>query len=802
MKFSLSWLKEYLKTEKSLEEILHWLTMVGLEVEGVEDRAALLKEFVVGHVLRAKPHPDADRLQVLEVENGTETLEVVCGAPNARAGMKGIFAANGSYIPGIDLTLKTTKIRGVISNGMMLSEREIGLSNEHDGIIEVANDAEIGSSAAEALGLIDPIIDIAITPNRGDCLGIYGIARDLAAAGVGKLAPLKIPKVKESFESPIKVNLEFNKEFEDACPIFVGRYFKGVKNGESPQWLKDKLLAIGLRPISALVDITNYSTIALNRPLHVFDADKIKGHIHIRMALDGEKMLALDDKEYTLEEGMTVIADDQNVEALAGVMGGQRSGVSADTVNVMLETAYFNPVRTAMTGRKLNLTSDARFRFERGVDPAFLEDGTDIASQLILDLCGGEASKLIKVGSEPNWQKKYFLRNNRVENLGGVKITPDRTQEILEILGFAAIKTKGGWDVSAPSWRYDVAGEADLVEEILRINGFDSIPTVPLEREATLPHGAINLTQDRRSRARRTLANRGMDEVVTFSFLQAELANLFGGSPEDIKLINPISTDLSIMRPSILPNLIGAAGRNVDRGFKNLALFEVGPQFKGENPDDEITVASGIRNLNAIPRGWNVVSRRVDVFDAKADALSVLNQIGGPAAKAQIVQNGPDWYHPGRSGTIQLGPKLVLAHFGELHPVILNTMNTEGPIVGFEIYLDNIPLPKDQSRGKARPTLALSPLQTVARDFAFILDNNVSAQDLINTALSADKQLISDVTVFDVFLGDTLEDNKKSVGIKVTLQPKETTLTDPEIEIVSNKIINKVLERTGGILRG
>ena len=802
MKFTISWLKEHLETEKSLEEILHWLTMVGLEVEGVEDRAALLKEFVVGHVLQAKPHPDADRLQVLEVENGTETLEVVCGAPNARAGMKGIFAANGSYIPGIDLTLKTTKIRGVTSNGMMLSEREIGLSDEHDGIIEVAKDVEIGSSAAEALGLTDPIIDIAITPNRGDCLGIYGIARDLAAAGVGKLAPLKIPKVKESFESPIKVNLEFDKEFEDACPIFVGRYFKGVKNGESPQWLKDKLLAIGLRPISALVDITNYSTFALNRPLHVFDADKIEGHIHIRMALDGEKMLALDDKEYTLEEGMTVIADDQNVEALAGVMGGERSGVSADTVNVMLETAYFNPVRTAMTGRKLNLTSDARFRFERGVDPAFLEDGTDIASQMILDLCGGEASKLIKVGSEPNWQKKYFLRNNRVENLGGVKITPGRTQEILEILGFTVTKTKGGWDVSVPSWRYDVVGEADLVEEILRINGFESIPTVPLEREETLPNGAINLTQDRRSRARRTLANRGMDEVVTFSFLQAEYANLFGGSPEDIKLINPISTDLSIMRPSILPNLIAAAGRNVDRGFKNLALFEVGPQFKGENPDDEITVASGIRNLDAIPRGWNVVARRVDVFDAKADALSVLNQIGGPAAKAQIVQEGPSWYHPGRSGTIQLGPKIALAHFGELHPAILKTMNTEGPIVGFEIYLDNIPLPKDQSHGKTRPTLELSPLQTVARDFAFILDNNVSAQNLINTASSADKQLVSDVTVFDVFLGDTLEDNKKSVGIKVTLQPTEATLTDTEIEIVSNKIINKVLEKTGGILRG
>ncbi len=802
MKFSLSWLKEYLKTDKNLEEILHWLTMVGLEVEGVEDRAELLKEFVVGYVQDAKPHPNADRLQVLQVQNGVETSEVVCGAPNARAGIKGIFAANGTYIPGIDLTLKTTEIRGVTSNGMMLSEREIGLSDEHDGIIEVAQEAEIGSSAAEALGLTDPIIDIAITPNRGDCLGIYGIARDLAAAGVGSLKPLEIPTVKESFESPIKVHLDFDDEFKDACPMFVGRYFKGVRNGESPQWLKDKLLAVGLRPISALVDITNYSTIALNRPLHVFDADKIKGNIHIRMAKEGEKMLALDGKEYTLDREMTVIADDQNAEALAGVMGGENTGVSADTGNVMLETAYFNPVRTAMTGRKLNLTSDARFRFERGVDPAFLEDGTEIASQLILDLCGGEASRIIKVGSEPDWRKKYFLRDSRVEDLGGIKIKPDRIQKILKILGFKVVKTKGGWDVTVPSWRYDVVGEADLVEEVLRINGFDAIPTIAMERETALPRGAINLTQDRRSRARRTLANRGMNEVVTFSFLHSDQANLFGGSPESIKLINPISADLNIMRPSILPNLIAAAGQNVDRGFDNLAFFEVGPQFKGENPEDEITVASGIRNLDAIPRNWNVATRSVDVFDAKADTLSVLDQIGGPATNAQIVQGGPNWYHPGRSGTMQLGPKVILAHFGELHPAVLKAMSIEGPVVGFEIYLDNIPLPKEKVGAKTRPALELSPLQTVERDFAFLVDTSVSAQSLINTASSADKKLIKNVMVFDIFVANSLEDNKRSVGITVTLQPKETTLTDAEIEIVSDKIISNVLEKTGGILRG
>jgi phenylalanyl-tRNA synthetase beta chain len=802
MKFSLSWLKEYLRTDKSLEEILHWLTMVGLEVENVEDRAKLLKEFVVGYVKDAKPHPDADRLQVLEVENGTETLEVVCGAPNARAGIKGIFAANGTYIPGLDLKLKTTKIRGVTSNGMMLSEREIGLSDEHDGIIELAPDAEIGSNVAEALGLADPVIDIAITPNRGDCLGIYGIARDLAAAGVGSLNVLKVPNVNGSFKSPIEVTLEFSENYKDACPMFVGRYFKNVKNGESPQWLKDKLCAIGLRPISALVDITNYSTIALNRPLHVFDADQIIGNIQIRMAKEGETISALDGKEYTLDSEMTVIADDQHPEALAGVIGGENTGVSATTVNVMLETAYFNPVRTAMTGRKLNLTSDARFRFERGVDPAFLEDGTEIASQLILDLCGGTASEIIRVGFEPNWKKTYFLRASRVEDLGGVTITPKRTQEILESLGFKITKTKGGWDVRVPSWRYDVAGEADLVEEVLRINGFDAIPTVAMKRETALPRGAINLTQDRRSRAKRTLASRGMNEVVTFSFLHSNQANLFGGSPESIKLVNPISTDLNIMRPSILPNLISAVSRNIDRGYNNLALFEVGPQFLGENPEDELTVASGIRNLDAIPRSWNVTTRRVDVFDAKADVLSVLNQIGGPAAKAQIIQGGPNWYHPGRSGTIQLGPKVIVAHFGELHPAVLKAMDTEGPIVGFEIYLDNIPLPKEKFRENTRPNLNLSPLQTVERDFSFIMDINVSAKDLINTTLSADKKLISDVKVFDVFRGDPLESNKKSVGITVTLQPIEQTLTDVEIEIISDKIINKVLEKTGGTLRG
>ncbi len=801
MKFTLNWLKEYLDTDKELDEILHWLTMVGLEVENVEDRAKLLKEFVVGHVLEAKQHPDADRLQVLQVDNGREILEVVCGAPNARTGIKGVFAGNGSYIPGIDVTLKTTKIRGVMSNGMMLSEREIGFSDDHESIIEVAEDAEVGSPAAEALGMTDSVIDIAITPNRGDCLGIFGVARDLAAAGVGTLKPLVVPAVKGSIKSPVTVSLDFDDDHKDACPMFVGRYFKGVNNGESPQWLKDKLLAIGLRPISALVDITNYSTIALNRPLHVFDADKIKGNIHVRMANDGEKMLALDGKEYELDGEMTVIADDQDAEALAGVMGGERTGVSETTINVMLEAAYFNPVRTAMTGRKLNLQSDARFRFERGVDPAFLIDGTEIASQLILDLCGGEASEIITAGSEPEWRRNYFLRDTRVEQLGGVEVTPERIRKILESLGFEVTKADGGWNIITPSWRYDVAGEADLVEEVLRINGFDEIPIVPLERETVLPHGAINMIQDRRSRVRRTLATRGMTEAVTFSFLPADQADLFGGVPESIHLVNPISTDFAIMRPSILPNLIAAAGRNADRGISDVALFEVGPQYAGENPEDEAIVTAGLRVGSATPRNWAGGARDVDVFDVKADVLAALEQIGGSAVNAQVQQGGPSWYHLGRSGTVQLGPKSVLAHFGEIHPTILKTMDVDGPIVGFEIYLDNAPLPK-AGKGTARSKLDLHELQAVERDFAFIVEDKVSAENLVRAASSADKKLISNVAVFDVFTGGNLDTHQMSIGLTVTLQPTEATLTDAEIEAVSDKIVTNVAKHTGGILRG
>lgn len=801
MKFSLKWLKQDLDTDASVEKIAETLTMVGLEIEGVEDPAKSLKDFVVGHVVKCDKHPDADRLKVCQVDNGTETVEVVCGAPNARQGMKGVFAADGMYIPGIDVTLKKSKIRGVTSNGMLLSEREMGLSDSHDGIVELDDDAPIGASAVELMGLDDPVFEIAITPNRGDCLGVRGIARDLAAAGIGTLKPLEIEKIPGSFESPLSVSLEFDGETTDACPHFVGRYIKGVKNGPSPDWLQQKLLQVGLRPISALVDITNLMTIALNRPLHVFDADKVRGNLHVRLAKSGEKMVALDGKEYTLDDGMCVIADDDEPEALGGVMGGERTGCTEDTVNVFVESAYFDPIRTATTGRKLNLLSDARFRFERGIDPEFLNDGMELATKLIRSMCGGEASEIVNVGAPVKWQRSYTLRPNRVRDLGGVDIPVADTKRILEVLGFTVTEKDGGLDCAVPSWRHDVVGEADLVEEVIRIHGFDNIPAVPLERTTPLPQPAINLAQERRAVARRRLAARGMTEVTTFSFLPNKQAELFGGTSDAIKLVNPISADLDVMRPAILPNLISAAGRNADRGYPDLALFEIGPQYAGENPEDQAIVAAGIRSGARAPRNWAEKARDVDLFDAKTDVMTVLDALGAPVSSLQISAQGADWYHPGRVGSLNLGPKNLIASFGELHPNTLRAMDVAGPVVAFEIYLDNIPMPKG-GKSAMRAHLELSAFQPVDRDFAFIVDDTVTADTMIRAASNADKNLITEVRLFDLFTGDSVGAGKKSVALAVTLQPTEATLTDAEIDAVSGKIVAAVTKATGGELRG
>ena len=801
MKFSLKWLEQELETDAGPREIADELTMIGLELESLDDPADKLKDFVVGHVEDARPHPDADRLQVCRVNNGAGTFEVVCGAPNARTGMKGVFAPEGSYIPGIDMVLKKSKIRGVTSNGMLLSEREIGLSDEHEGIIELGGDAVPGAPAAEALGMSDPVFDIGITPNRGDCLGVRGIARDLAAAGIGTLKPLLIEPVEGKFESPIKVHLDLDDETISACPYFVGRYFRGVRNGPSPDWLQQKLLAIGLRPISALVDITNLLTMAYGRPLHVFDADKVHGDIHVRLSRKGEKILALDGKEYELDDEMTVIADEKEAEALGGVMGGEPSGCTGETVNVFLESAYFDPVRTAATGRKLNLMSDARYRFERGIDPDFVLDGAELASKLLLDLCGGEASDIVIAGEKPDVSRSYPLRKHRVKELGGVEVSGEETVRILNVLGFNVTDNGDAWECEVPSWRHDVVGEADLVEEVARIHGFDNIPAVSLVRETNLPSPAVSLPQARRARARRALAVRGLTESVTFSFLPRKHADLFGGVPETVNLVNPISADLDVMRPSLLPNLIDAARRNADKGFGDVSLYEVGPQFAGENPEDQAVAASGVRAGLTGPRDWAGSSREVDAFDAKADVMAVFEQLGVSADSARISTDAPAWYHPGRSGTIAFGPRQVLAHFGEIHPGILQAMDADGPMAGFEIYLENLPRPKD-GKSAMRPPLALSAFQPVERDFAFIVDDGVAADDLAKAAAAADKKLISGVRVFDEFQGGDLEAGKKSLAIAVTLQPTEATLTDEEIEAVSGKVVANVAKHTKGVLRG
>lgn len=801
MKFTLSWLKEYLDTEADAEAVAAKLTAIGIEVEEVVDRSKGLEDFVVARVLAAEPHPNADRLKACSVDFGEGPVGVVCGAHNARAGMRAVFARPGMYIPGIKVTLKTASIRGVESHGMMLSEDEMGLGSDHSGIIELPEDAPIGARAVDVMGLSDPVFDVSITPNRGDCLGVRGIARDLAAAGLGTLKPLDVTPVPGRFKSPIDVILDFPEDKRSACPYFVGRYLRGVRNVESPRWVKERLAAIGLRPISALVDVTNLLTIGLNRPLHVFDADKVRGHIRPRLARPGEVLDALNGKTYELDPEMTVIADDEAPEALGGVMGGERSGCTEETVNVFLESAYFDPVRTAATGRRLNLQSDARFRFERGIDPAFLVDGIEIATRLILEWCGGEASEVVIAGDEPAWRRDIALRPVRVRALGGVDVAKGEIARILGALGFGARETTGGeLAVSVPSWRGDIAGEACLVEEVLRIRGYDHIPAVPLAPTASLPHPAWTPDQKRRVAARRSLAARGMVEAVTLSFLSAATAGLFGGVAESVRLANPISSDLDVMRPSLLPNLVAAAGRNADRGTSDAALFEVGPQFAGDRPEDETLVAAGVRSGRSGPRNWLRPPRPVDAFDAKADALAALAAAGAPVDNLQVAADAPAWYHPGRSGSLRLGPKAVLAWFGEIHPGVLGRMDVRGPVVGFEAFLDRIPAPK-RRKGSARPHLVLSPFQPVERDFAFVVDAAVPAADVLKAARSADPDLIAEVRVFDVFAGGALDAGKKSLAINVVLQPRDKTLTDPEIEAVAARIVAKVETVTGGALR-
>jgi phenylalanyl-tRNA synthetase beta chain len=795
MKFTLSWLKEYLDTSATLEQIVDGLIGVGLEVEEVSDKSKMLAPFKVAYVIEAAKHPNADKLRLCKVETASGIIQVVCGAPNARTGMKGIVALPGAVIPSSGETLELGVIRGSESQGMLCSERELLISEEHDGIIDLKGDWPVGTPAVTALGLDDPMIYVKVTPNRPDALGIYGIARDLAAKGLGKLKPLNATPVAGAFESPIKVSLDFGGD-NTPCPLFVGRYIKGVRNGPSPEWLQRQLKAIGLRPISALVDITNYITFAYGRPLHVFDADKVKGSIRARMARDGEELLALDGKSYTLTSAITVIADDHAAEGIAGVIGGAPTGCSDTTTNVFIEAAYFDPLRTAATGRKLGIVSDARYRFERGIDPAFTQRGAEIATRMILDLCGGAASHPVMAGAAPDTTRSFTLRATRVKALAGLDIPLTDQKRILSDLGFVCKETPAGLACSVPSWRPDVHSETDLVEEVARIYGVDNIPAVAMERDHPIAAPVLNTLQKRMLAARRTLAARGFNEAVTWSFIPETHAKLFGGGQADLKLANPISSELTDMRPSLLPNLIAAAGRNGKRGFSDLSLSEIGHVYAGDRPQDETLRAGGVRRGQATARNWQEAPRAVDAFDAKADALAVLEAAGAAVASLQVVAGGPSWYHPGRSGTIQMGPQNKLATFGEIHPRVLAAMDVKGPIVAFEVVLNAIPVPKAKS--VTRPALNASDLLPVSRDFAFVVDDAVEADKLIKAVRAADKALIAEAVVFDVF---KLEGAKKSYAIEVTLQPKDKTFTEEEIEAVSQKIITAVQKATGGTLR-
>lgn len=804
MKFTLSWLKDHLETEASVDTLAEALTDLGLEVEGVEDPTAALGAFRICRVIEATQHPNADRLRVCRVETlpdgpggRVEEVQVVCGAPNAKTGLIGVFAPPGTHVPGTGVDLKPGNIRGVDSNGMLCSESELMLSDNHDGIIELPADAPLGVRYIDYRGLNDPVIEIKVTPNRPDALGVHGIARDLAARGLGVLKPLVAAPVPGAFPTPIAVTIDPALTAK-GCPHFAGRLIRGVKNGPSPDWLAARLKAIGLRPISALVDITNYFTFGLNRPLHVFDAAKVQGRLTVRPARDGETLLALDGKTYALTAGQMVIADDHGPESLAGIMGGEGSGCSPDTTDVFVESAFWDPITIATTGRALKINSDARYRFERGVDPAFTLPGLELATQMILDLCGGEAGTVVQDGSPPDTTRSYTLNPARVISLVGMDI-PEATQRAtLTALGFKLDDNA----VTPPSWRPDILGDADLVEEVARIASLTRLQGAPMARTLPgVPRPILTPLQVRERTTRRTIAALGYNEAVTYSFIDAKAAVLFGGGTDAVRVDNPISSEMTHLRPDLLPGLLAAAARNQARGFMDLALFEIGPAFSGGEPGDQHLQAAGLLVGAAAQRDPHGSRRMVDVFDAKADAEAVLAALGAPA-RVQVSRKVAEWWHPGRSGVIGLGPT-VMASFGEVHPRILQAMDVKGPAVAFTILIANIPAPKVKT--PTRPALAISDLQAVDRDFAFVVDAKVEALTAVNAALGTDKSLIESVRVFDQFTGDKAEAQmgagKKSIALTVRLQPTTATLTEAEIEAVSAKIIEKVAKATGGNLR-
>jgi phenylalanyl-tRNA synthetase beta chain len=809
MKFTLSWLKDHLETDATLAEICERLTLIGLEVEGVDDKAAF-KPFVIAKVLTAEKHPQADKLKVLSVDTGTGApVQVVCGAPNARAGLVGAFAAPGTHIPGLDVTLGISAIRGVESRGMMCSEKELEISDDHNGIIDLPADAPVGTSFAAYYGIDDPVIEINLTPNRPDCTSIHGIARDLAASGLGTLKTRAAPNFKVEGETPVKVKLDFSEEDKGLCPGFALRLVRGVRNGPSPAWMQKQLRAIGQRPINALVDITNYMTFDQGRPLHVFDAAKVKGNLVVRRAREGEKVLALDMREYDLSAANVVIADDNGVESIGGIMGGEHSGCDENTVDVLIESALWDPLNIARTGRSLGIITDARYRFERGVDPEYMVPGLERATELVLELCGGTPAKTDVVGYEGHKAKEVTFPLSEVKRLTGLDVPKAESLDILNRLGFRTDSSGDTVKAYVPSWRPDIDGKADLVEEVMRIHGINEIEPQPLPRLGDVNGRILTVLQIRTRLAKRALAARGMLEAVTWSFIPAEHAALFGGGAANLKLENPIAADMSDMRPSLLPGLLAAAQRNADKGHGDVAIFEVSGTYENDTPDGQRRIAGGIRrgtaSLNGAGRLWSNKDKGggkpVDVYDAKADALAVLEACGFPVPNLQIEQGGPAWYHPGRSGTIKMGPKLVVGHFGEFHPKTLEALDVSGALAGFEIVIDKLPEPKKKAT-RTKPVLELSPFQAVKRDFAFVVDRSVDAGAILKAAGSADRKLITGVTIFDVFEGGSLGEGKKSVAIEVSIQPADRTLTDEDFEALTGRIVSNVEKSTGGVLRG
>lgn len=807
MKLTLSWLKDHLETSASLEDITRTLSSIGLDVEGVSNPGEKLAPFTIARVIEAKQHPNADRLRVCKVDTGSGTVEVVCGAPNAKSGMIGVFAPVGSYIPGTKITLDKRPVRGIVSNGMLVSERELELSDSHEGIIELPAEFadRVGQRFADVMGLSDPVMDVKLTPNRPDCTGVRGIARDLAAAHLGKLKPeRKLSGVEGKYECPVDIKLDFPKDARDACPCFAGRYLKGVTNGASPAWMQRRLKAVGLRPINALVDVTNYIGLDRGRPLHVYDADKLKGAIRARLGKRGEAFAGLDGKTYSVDESMCVIADDRAVLGLGGILGGEDTGCTEATRNVLIECAYFDPFRTAATGRKTGIQSDARYRFERGVDPDYIRPGLDLATAMMVEFTGGVPSKAKVAGAPPDAQRSVDFVFGLVEKLAGIRLKEPQMRATLEALGFQVAAKGGKANVSVPSWRPDIHGAADLVEEIVRIAGLDRVPSAPMPRERGVARAVLTPLQKRVRRARRVLAARGLVETITWSFISNAAARAFGGGDDALEIGNPISADMSSMRPSLLPGLLSALQRNRNRGFHDIALFEVGQAYRGDAPEDQFLATTGARagmaTASRAGRHWSGKAEAANLFDAKADVVALLAGLGVDATKAQITPDAPAYFHPGRSGCLRLGPKMLLAHFGEIHPETLRALDVAGPVAAFEIFMDS--LPPEKRKGAARTLLDSADLMPVHRDFAFLLDAAVPAGDVVKAAAGVDRTLITNVNVFDLFEGESLGAGRKSLALEVTLQPREKTLTDQEIEAISAKIIAEVKRATGGDIRG